>query len=295
MKAIISGAKGQVGWELTRKSRIGKIEIAGFSHQMLDITDIRSIQNIVDKYRPDIFINAAAYTRVDQAESEPDMAFAVNRTGPANIAKVCKNSKIPLIHISTDYVFDGSDPIPYTEEHPVSPIGIYGKSKWEGEKIIRETISSHIIIRVSWVFGRHGNNFVKTMLGLGKTNNTIKIVDDQLGCPTPAHNIAAVIWKIVELIFDSKEQSLWGTYHYCGEGETTWYGFAKEIFTMAEPVLPYQSPEIIPVTTAEYPTLAKRPANSVLSCEKIKTRMGIRIKPWRSELYKVLERIIENE
>ncbi len=295
MKAIISGANGQVGWELTRKSRIGKIEIAGFSHQILDITDIHSIQKVVDKYRPDIFINAAAYTSVDQAESEPDMAFAVNRTGPANIARVCKKLKIPLIHISTDYVFDGSAPIPYTEEHPVSPIGVYGKSKWEGEKIIRATLFSHIIIRVSWVFGGHGNNFVKTMLRLGKTGNPIKIVDDQQGCPTPARDIAAVIWKIVELIINSKDQSLWGTYHYCGSGETTWYGFAKEIFTLAEPLLNYQSPDIIPVATSEYPTLAKRPANSVLSCKKIKNKMGIIIQPWTTELYNVLKGTIKNE
>lgn len=292
MKAIISGANGQVGWELTRKSRIDKIEIAGFSHKMLDITNICSIQNIVDKYQPDIFINAAAYTKVDQAESEPDMAFAVNRTGPANIASVCKKLKIPLIHISTDYVFDGSNPKPYTEEHPVSPIGVYGKSKWEGEKIIRETLLSHIIIRVSWVFGMHGNNFVKTMLRLGKTNNPIKIVDDQKGCPTPARDIAAVIWKMVELIINAKDQSLWGTYHYCGSGATTWYGFAKEIFTLAEPLLYYRSPDIIPVTTSEYPTLAKRPANSVLSCEKIKNKMGIIIQPWTTELYNVLKGII---
>ena len=291
MKALVSGANGQVGWELARKNKIGYIEIKACSHREMDITDINSIQKNVDKYRPNIFINAAAYTSVDKAESESETSVAVNRDGPANLSKVCKKSKIPLIHISTDYVFDGSNKIPYAEDYPVSPMGVYGKSKWEGEEIVRSILESHIILRVSWVFGSHGNNFVKTMLRLGKTGNPIRVVDDQLGCPTPARDIAAVIWKIVELVV-SKNQPLWGTYHYCGAGKTTWYGFAKEIFTLAEPFLNHQSPNIIPITTAEYPALAKRPVYSVLSCEKIKTKMDIKMRPWRLELFNILKSIL---
>ena len=235
-------------------------------------------------------INAAAYTAVDQAESEPDQAYAVNQDGAANLAEFCVKAVIPLIHVSNDYVFDGSKAGPYFEEDPVAPLGVYGQSKEAGEAEIRSRIQEHLIIRTAWLYGIHGQNFVKTMLHFGKEKEVMRVVGDQTGCPTCAADLADAILLMTDHILSGKEIS-WGTYHYCGGGSITWHGFAKAIFNYAEKYESFSVREIIPITTDEYPTPVKRPPNSVLDCSKIERNFGIRPRPWEPSLADMIDAV----
>lgn len=228
-------------------------------------------------------VNAAAYTNVDKAESEPETAFAVNSDGPDNLARVCADANIPLIHISTDYVFNGSKGSPYIESDQVSPIGVYGKSKEQGETRVRLHLKEHIIIRTSWMYGIHGKNFVKTMLRLGKEKKYIKVVADQYGCPTSADDMANVILTIAGQIIRSSEIK-WGTYHYCGKGTTTWYNLAEAVFSFAGRYDEKMLQKIEPIKTIDYPTPAKRPVFSALDCSLIENNFGIKARPWQKSL-----------
>ena len=288
MKILITGAQGQVGKELTSTASAKGFEVIAASRADLDITQAQSVENYITQYQPDIVINAAAHTAVDKAESEQDLAFAINRDGAKNIAAACKKQNIPLLHISTDYVFDGTKSEPYSENDTVSPLGIYGESKWQGEEIIRKNLNDHLILRVAWVFGAQGNNFVKTMLRLGEDRDELNVVADQFGGPSPAKNIAQILIDLVERY--KKDGTLaWGTYHYCGNSKTTWYDFAKEIFKQAfELGLLNKEVKVNPITTAEYPTAAKRPGNSMLDCSKLKTTFGIEMPEWKEALKQVL-------
>ena len=220
-------------------------------------------------------INAAAYTAVNKAEEEQDITYAINRDGTANLAAVSKEKNIPLLHISTDYVFDGTKSEAYSENDAVSALGIYGISKWQGEETIRQTLPEHIILRVAWVFGEQGNNFVKTMLRLAKDRDELSVVEDQFGGPSPAKDIAKTLIILAEQY--QKEKTLeWGTYHYCGDEKVSWCGFAKEIFKQAkEQGLIEKDIKVNAITTADYQDPTKRPANSMLDCEKIKNTFGI--------------------
>ena len=200
MKIIIIGSKGQLGRELVSQSKNLGFEILGADLPQLDITDIAQVENTITNFQPSLVINAAAYTDVDKAETEQSLAFAVNSDGPTNLAVVCANSDIPLIHISSDYVFDGQKGTPYIETDPVSPLGVYGKSKTDGEKKIRFNIKKHIILRTSWLYGVHGHNFVKTMLFLGREKKAVKVVSDQYGSPTSAADLAEAVLTIADLV-----------------------------------------------------------------------------------------------
>lgn len=290
MKIIIIGSKGQLGWELVRQSQDFSFEILGVDLPQLDITNVAQVKNTIANFQPSLVINAAAYTDVDKAETEQSLAWAVNRDGPANLAVVCAKSDIPLIHISTDYVFDGQKGIPYIETDPVSPLGIYGKSKAAGENKVRSRLKEHIILRTSWLYGVHGHNFVKTMLKLGKEKNVIKVVADQYGSPTSAADLAEAVWIIAAHIRNSTEIA-WGTYHYCGHGITTWHGFAQTLFEMARPYGSIITSKVEPITTDEYPTRTRRPPFSALDCHLIKKRFGISPKPWRESLKNTIDRI----
>jgi dTDP-4-dehydrorhamnose reductase len=239
--------------------------------------------------KPSIVINTAAYTAVDKAESEPAIAFAANRDGVKNLAQACQQHHIPLLHLSTDYVFDGSKTTPYTEEDLANPINVYGQSKWEGEQLLRAHCEQHIILRVSWVFGAHGNNFVKTMLRLGSEREELKIVADQIGCPTPAAAIAKTLLEIAKQIIAGK--TAWGTYHYCGDKPTNWHELAKTIFELAKNKIPLRIQQVIPITTAEYPTPAKRPQNSVLNTTKCREAFKILACDWQTNLNTMLKTI----
>lgn len=233
-------------------------------------------------------INAAAYTAVNKAEEEQDITYAINRDGTANLAAVSKEKNIPLLHISTDYVFDGTKSEAYSENDAVSPLGIYGISKWQGEETIRQTLPEHIILRVAWVFGAQGNNFVKTMLRLAKDRDELSVVEDQFGRPSPAKDIAKTLIILAEQY--QKEKTLeWGTYHYCGDEKVSWCGFAKEIFKQAkEKGLIEKDIKVNAISTAEYQDPTIRPANSILDCEKIKNTFGIEMPSWKESLNQVL-------
>jgi dTDP-4-dehydrorhamnose reductase len=246
----------------------------------LDITNINAVSNFVHKNKIDCIINTAAYTAVDKAESEPDIVFGINKDGVWNLAHICMEQNAFLIHISTDYVFDGSATKPYKTNACTQPVSVYGKSKLAGEKaILFEQIPS-VIIRTSWLYSKYGHNFLNTMLRLGKEKEEIYVVDDQYGAPTNAHDLAAAILQITDQTDKITEPTI---FHYANEGVTTWCGFAQEIMKIAK--LPCS---VHPITTAEYPTPATRPAYSVFDLSKIKNQFDIQIPNWVESLRKEL-------
>jgi dTDP-4-dehydrorhamnose reductase len=288
MKLLVLGAGGQVGHELCRLAWPAGYRVAGFDRAGLDITEREAVAAAVARERPDIVVNAAAYTAVDRAESEPAAAWAGNCTGPANIAAACAEAGIPLIHLSTDYVFDGTKRSPYREDDPVAPLGVYGQSKEAGDRAVREALPEHVILRTAWVYGAHGHNFVKTMLRVAAERPVLRVVADQTGSPTCAADIAAAIAAVVRQLASGNQG--WGTYHFAGGGAVSWHGFAETIFEFAAPWRG-PPPRVEPITTADYPTPARRPANSVLDCTKINETFGIAPRPWREALTDVIREI----
>jgi dTDP-4-dehydrorhamnose reductase len=293
MKILITGMEGQIGRELTRMAQEKKFDYVPFNHQRLDITDFNAVEKTLTDYRPSVVINAAAYTAVDKAEFKTERArvFEINQEGPFNLAVSCKRLGAALIHISTDYVFDGLKKGPYREMDPIAPLGFYGTSKASGETAVRDTLTNHIIVRTAWVFSAYGHNFVKTMLRLGCEKETLRVVNDQSGCPTYAGDIAEALLTIASYILSNSQNSLWGTYHYCGQGVTTWYGFAQAIFEHGQKYFPLKIKKLIPITTEEYPTPAQRPRNSVLDCTAIKQCFGINPVSWEKGLVSVIEEL----
>ena len=264
---LITGAGGQVGHELANAA--SQHQLIPLTRRQFDITDSIQVAEAFLRYKPDLVINAAAYTQVDHAEQEQEIAFAINRDGVAVLAHACQQIDIPLLHVSTDYVFDGSKRGAYRESDPIAPLGTYGKSKAEGEELLRTVLERHIVLRTSWVFSATGNNFVKTMLRLGKERDELGIVNDQHGCPTSARSIAQVLLLIADRYLQG-DAIKWGSYHYCNQSETTWFEFAKEIFRQGGG---YENLKLNPIKTTEYPTPAQRPENSVLDCRKV--RIGV--------------------
>jgi dTDP-4-dehydrorhamnose reductase len=287
---LLTGAGGQVAWEIERRA-VG-LTVKALSRLELDISDNKAVHSIVSAAAPKVLINAAAYTAVDKAESEKDRAFAVNRDGPGHLAAVCAARDIPLVHISTDYVFDGASGEPYVEEDFTSPLGVYGESKLAGEAAVRAFLDRHIIMRTAWVYGVHGNNFVKTMLRLGRERDLLRVVDDQRGSPSFAGDLADALLVLARRLRDETlPEEAYGTFHYTGGGAVTWHGFAERIFDIAAPQLG-RRPTVEPITTAEYPTPAKRPANSVLDCSKIARIHGIMQRPWQEALQEMLAKTL---
>jgi len=294
MKVLVTGAHGQVGWELSRGGARNGLDILALDRDALDITDQSAVKRRVEKSKAALVVNGAAYTAVDQAESESELAFAANRDGPANLASACAEVGIPLIHISTDFVFDGKKQGPYLESDQISPLNVYGKSKAAGEVAVRERLGEHIILRTSWLYGIHGRNFVKTMLRLGRERDLIQVVDDQYGCPTYAADLADTILRIAAQI-KHKRKIAWGTYHYCGKGVTNWFGLAEEVLTLAKQYTPLRVKTIEAISTAEYPTPATRPLNSALDCSLVEKTFDIHLKPWRESLAAMIERVFSVE
>ncbi len=283
MKIIIVGAHGQLGRELLHRSRSLGWDPVPLDLPQFDITDRAQVKNAVEQTDAALVINAAAYTAVDRAETEPDIAFAVNRDGPSYLAEICAAEEIPLVHISTDYVFDGNKKGAYVETDPVCPLGIYGKSKAAGEGRIREILPRHIIVRTAWLYGVHGHNFVKTMIRLAEEREQLKVVMDQHGCPTYAGDLADALLNIVDQLRD-REELPWGTYHYGGRGETTWHGFASRIISSAGRHKTLKVKAVEPVPTSAYPTPARRPVNSILDCSLVESRFGVCNRPWQEGL-----------
>ncbi len=292
MQILVIGSNGQLGWELCRRGKTREFEIIPLDIPEFDITDSLTVTKAVSNPDISLVINASAYTAVDKAETELELAFAINRDGPGYLAASCAEAGIPLIHISTDYVFDGNKKEPYRETDPVSPLGVYGKSKAEGEARVRDYLKEHIIIRTAWLYGIHGNNFVKTMLRLGKENETLKVVADQYGCPTCAADLAEAVLTIAKQI-NERHDCAWGTYHFCGAGETTWHAFAEKIFELARQYDSFAIKKVEPITTAEYPTPARRPFNSVMDCSMLTKEFGIEPSPWSESLSLMVKNLYE--
>lgn len=291
MRILVCGASGQVGRELVERAAAFGMTAIGRSRQQLDIGCPVQIERDLWQLQPQLIINAAAYTHVDHAETEVEQAFAVNRDGPRHLAEAAARAGIPLLHLSTDYVFAGDGRAPYRESDPTRPTGVYGASKLAGEDAIRECLDRHLILRTSWVYGVHGRNFVKTMLRLGGERDALGVISEQMGGPTAAGSIAEVLLELARRY--GREGSLaWGLYHYSGSPPCSWYEFAEEIFRQAGRLgLLAQLPQVSPIATLDYPTPAQRPAWSVLDCSRLEQAFGIAQRDWRQDLADVLERL----
>ena len=291
MRILIAGSDGQLGRELVSQSREKALDIIAVDYREMDITDPLQVTEHIASRHPSLVVNAAAFTDVDGAESNAHLAYGVNRDGPANLAAACADAAIPMIQISTDYVFDGTQTFPYAETDPVSPVGVYARSKTDGEDRVRSRLSQHVILRTSWLYGVYGHNFVKTMLGLGKEKKVIKVVADQFGSPTSAQDLAGAILTMASHI-RRKSEIKWGTYHYSGKGVTSWHQFAVSIFALADRYKLFAAPEVKPIATSEYPTAAKRPAYAALNCAKIQKNFGINTRPWQESLESTIARMM---
>jgi dTDP-4-dehydrorhamnose reductase len=292
MKIIVTGAKGQLGQSIREESgKFPEFELVYTDIEELDICNPTAITNLFAIEKPNFVVNCAAYTAVDKAENDRDTALKINRDAPENLAKECKKRDAKLIHISTDYVFDGEKPRPYIEEDQVNPQSTYGITKLEGEQAVQLSGANAIIIRTSWLYSAYGNNFVKTMIRLGNEKESLNIVADQVGTPTYANDLAFTILTIAKMISEKPESFVPGIYHYSNEGVASWYDFTKAIFES----MPQIKCEVFPIDTKKYPTPAKRPSYSVLDKSKIKTIFGISIPYWQDSLKKCITKLTDNE
>jgi dTDP-4-dehydrorhamnose reductase len=277
---LVIGRSGQVAQALARLGRIGAHQVMAVGRPQADLTRPDTLAALLARHRPAAVINAGAYTAVDEAESAREQAFAVNSAGAGHLARACAKADVALIHISSDYVFNGRARRPYHEDDEVAPLSAYGASKAGGEIEVRCAGGRHVIVRTSWLYSETGRNFLTTMLKLGHERSELAIVDDQTGSPTYAGDVADAIARIVEAVVEGGRDDIWGTYHFASAGSTTWFGFAGEIFAHAE-ASGCRVPRLTPITTAEYPTPARRPAYSVLDTAKIARVFAIAAPDWR--------------
>lgn len=277
---LIFGGNGQLGRELTRAGAAQQIPLTALSRAQADICDRAAVQNAFATHRPSLVVNAAGYTKVDLAETEVEAAHQGNEVGPAIIGEACAAAGVPLVHISTDYVFDGLKLDAYVEGDPVAPVNAYGKSKADGERAVRQATAHHLILRTSWIYSEFGHNFLKTMLRLATTREELRVVADQRGCPTSTRDLADAILRVAPRLI--ARDNVWGTYHYAGAGVTTWHQFASRIVAAQAPITG-ATPRVAAITTAEFPTPAKRPANSELDCSLFKRTFGFAGRPWTEE------------
>ena len=289
MKVLVFGAGGQIGREVCRAAWPPRYKILPLDRGAVDIAKNTAVTATLAREVPDLVINLAAYTAVDRAESEPEAAWAVNCAGTAHIAAACDERATPLIHVSTDYVFDGRKTEAYLEDDAVEPLNVYGHSKEAGERAVRTALAPHVILRTAWVFGASGANFVKTMLRLAAERPVLRVVADQRGCPTAAADIAGALVVIAEHV--ARGETKWGTYHFVGDRAVSWHGLAEAIFDLAASRLT-ACPRIEAITTDQYPTPARRPMNSVLDCRKIEGVFGIHPSPWRVGLASVIREVL---
>lgn len=288
-RILLFGAGGQLGREIVALAAERGIELTALGHAELDISDPVAVARALEAARPDALINAAAYTAVDKAESEPDLAARINAFAPGLIAERCARYRTPLVHVSTDYVFDGAKRGAYVEADPVAPLGVYGRTKAAGEAAMRAAYDRHVIVRTSWVYGVHGNNFLKTMLRLAGERDQLRVVADQHGCPTATRDLAEAV--LAAALAAASGDARWGTYHFAGRGVTTWHGFASAIVAAAEPNTG-RKPQVTPITTADYPTPASRPKNSELASDLFERAFGVRAAPWEQRTREVVDRLL---
>lgn len=287
---LVIGRSGQVARALAQFGRIGGHDVVCLGRPDVDLERPETFAAALARHRPRVVVNAGAFTAVDEAETAAAQAFAVNAAGPGHLARACSAADIPLIHISTDYVFDGCTTRPYREDDEIAPLSVYGTSKAEGEAEIRAAGGRHIILRTSWLYSEAGRNFLTTMLRLGRERRQLAIVDDQTGSPTYAADVAGAIACVVESVLGDPPDGVWGTYHFASAGSTTWFGFAAEIFARAES-LGIPAPILNPITTAGYPTPARRPAYSMLDTGKFARAFRLSPPDWREALGRCMARL----
>ncbi|HET8806767.1 MAG TPA: dTDP-4-dehydrorhamnose reductase [Methylophaga sp.] len=289
MKMLLFGKDGQVGFELQRSlAPLG--EVIALNRQQLDLSDTTAITNSIYQHRPDWIVNAAAYTAVDKAEAETELAMQINALAPEVMANAAAKIGCGLLHYSTDYVFDGSKTSPWLETDIASPINVYGQTKWIGEEAIQASGCQHLIVRTSWVYDARGHNFLNTMLRLAKSKENLSIVDDQIGAPTWSRHIADASGHLLRMATPLNN----GVYHLTASGQTSWFGFARAIFERAG-AHGLKVPELVPIHTKDYPTPAARPANSLLNGQKLYQNFGLRLPDWQQSLSLVMQQKMHSE
>ncbi len=288
---LIFGAGGQLGQEILAQAAAQGRDVIGLARPQADICDISAIARHIAETRPRLIVNAAAYTAVDKAESEAETARLVNALGAANVARAAAAANIPLVHLSTDYVFDGGKHGPYVESDPVAPLGVYGRTKAEGEAGVRAAAPRHIILRTAWVYGRFGHNFLKTILRLVRERPELRVVADQTGCPTATQDLAAAIFAIDRAVHDGNAVE-WGTYHFAGPDATSWHGFAEAIVA-AQARWTGVRPPVTAISTEDYPTPARRPPNSQLDSGRFAAAFGYRAIPWRTRVAETVQALLQ--
>jgi len=284
VKVLITGAGGMTGSELVRQAQERSWDVVGLARGDLDITDADAVEGVIGSERPDVIINAAAYTAVDAAEEDPEAAMAVNAAGAQNIARAARINGAQVLHISTDYVFDGEASVPYLPEDRPGPLNVYGESKLAGEMAIRDACPEHVIVRTSWVYSHEGKNFVRSMIRAAEEKSELRVVNDQHGCPTSSQDLAHALVGTANLMMRSY---VTGTYHFCNAGATTWFDLANAIFDLKDSA----HPPVVPITTAEFPTLARRPRWSVLDTSSFQIAFGVEPRPWRDALKETMEKL----
>jgi len=294
MRFLLLGGTGQVGEEFRGLAYPKNVEVVAPSRSALDLEDPRAIARMIAAEPWSAVINAAAYTDVDRAESEEAAAFAVNAEAASRLAAETASRGIPLIHISTDYVFDGRKGAPYVELDEVAPLNVYGRSKLAGERGVRAANPRHVILRTSWVYSPYRKNFVRTILRLAAERERLTVVADQRGCPTAARDIAKAALDVVLRCASKPEQAPYGIYHFAGAGEATWFEFAKAVVELAADRLS-RSPQVLPIRTIDYPTPAVRAADTRLDCTAVVREFGVELRPWRQALAETVDRLLNNE
>jgi dTDP-4-dehydrorhamnose reductase len=284
---LVFGAGGQLGQEILFQAAARQIEIFGAARAQADLTDSVAVSSLIATVRPRLIVNCAAYTAVDRAENDSSVAWEVNVIGAANVARAATAVNAPLIHLSTDYVFDGTKPDSYVEDDVISPINVYGRTKAEGEAQVRALAPRHIVLRTAWLYGRFGNNFLKTMLRLAGERAQLRVVIDQEGCPTATQDLAEAIFAIDRKICEN-DQVPWGTYHFAGDGTTSWHGFAEHIIAV-QARNTNSRPQVLPITTENYLTPARRPSNSRLDSSRFLTAFQHRASPWQARVAELVD------
>jgi dTDP-4-dehydrorhamnose reductase len=293
MRLLIAGWQGQIARGLVEAAPgCPDVKACAVGRAALDICEARSIERALSQIQPSIVINSAAYTAVDKAETDAERAFALNRDGAKMLAEAAARRGIPIIHISSDYVYDGRKREPYIEDDPPHPMTVYGRSKLEGEAAVREANPRHVVLRTSWVFSPTGRNFVKTMLTQAVDQSRVRVVEDQRGSPTYApHLVAAILELARQLSADKDADGPWGVYHAAGTGTTTWLGLAEEVFRRSA-AIGGPTAAVDPIGSADYPTPAERPANSQLDCSKLEQTFGLRLPAWQDGVAECVERLV---
>ncbi len=288
---LLFGAAGQLGQEVLAQAAAQGRAIVGLTRPQVDICDVSAVARHIDEIHPRLVVNAAAYTAVDKAESEAETAWLANVAGAANVARAAAAANVPLVHLSTDYVFDGGKRGPYVESDPVAPLGVYGRTKAEGEAAVRAAASRHIILRTAWVYGRFGHNFLKTIVRLAGERPELRVVADQTGCPTATQDLAAAVFAIDQTLREGAAVD-WGIYHFAGPEATSWHGFAEAIVA-AQAQWTGVRPPVTAISTEDYPTPARRPPNSQLDSGRFAAAFGYKAISWRTRVAETVQALLQ--